>query len=268
MMYISDMLSEMAGYQIEKIYNIILFISLYAWTSLIFPFILIFIAKPIVYLTGLEAPCDFQLCCHNLYHHILKTKIVVVKDAELIEQGFILANHRTLFDGVFDPYMAKATALGRGLAQFMSFGHYFLRAFDHRTLTMNRGKDTRQTIFASFAKHMNSYDSEYTKRIVFFPEGTRQNYKTLKSPDEVKSYLKYGLLKEIYLNKEYPVQLMISSNKEFMHSEHTMSVNFGAKVNVRFSKPIHPNRFKTEQEFYDEIANVWFDCYQTTHEKN
>jgi len=268
MMYISDMLSEMAGYQMSRIYKCIQLVYVYAWSAIIFPLILIFIAKPIVYLTGLEVPCDFQLCAHNLYHHILQPQIVVVKDAELIEKGFILANHRTLFDGIFDPYMAKATVLGRGLAQFMSFGHYFLRAFDNRTLSMRRGKDTRQTIFASFVKHMNSYDSEYTKRILFFPEGTRQKYKTLNSTDEVKSYLKYGLLKEIYLDKRYPVQLMISSNKELIGSEYTLSVNFGVKVNVRFSKPIHPAKFATEQEFYDEIANVWLDCYQTTHKKN
>ncbi len=70
------------------------------------------------------------------------------------------------------------------------------------------------------------------------------------------------------MDKRYPVQLMISSNKEVMHSEYTLSCNFGVKVNVRFSKPIHPSNFATDQDFYDEIANVWFDCYQTTHEKN
>jgi hypothetical protein len=265
MMYIADMLSEMAGYQMKEIYNFVQFVCVYVWSALIFPMILIFIVKPIIYLTGLEAPCDFQLCAHNLYCHVLQTKINIVKDAELIEKGFILANHRTLFDGVFDPYVARATALGRGLAHAASLGHYLLRAFDRRTLAMTRGKDTRQSIFASFVKHMNSYDSEYTKRIVFYPEGMRQSYKSLRSPDEVKSYLKYGLLKEIYLNKEYPVQIMISNNKEFALSEHTLSCQFGVKINTRLSKPIHPRTFATEQEFYDEIAVIWFDCYQTTH---
>jgi hypothetical protein len=265
MMYIADIMSEMGGYQMKRIYKFICLTCLYIWSGMVFPLLLICIAKPIVYLSGFEAPCDFQLCCHNLYCHLLKTKIDVVKDAELIDKGFILANHRTLFDGIFDPYMARGTALGRGLAQAASLGHYLLRLFDHRTLTMQRGKDTRQSIFGRFVKHMNSYDSEYTKRIVFYPEGTRQKYKTLRSVDEVKSYLKYGLLKEIYLNKEYPVQLMISSNKELVISEYTMSANFGVNVNVRFSKPIHPRKFATEQDFYDEIAKVWLDCYQTTH---
>jgi hypothetical protein len=147
----------------------------YVWTAIIFPLILIFIAKPIFYFVGIDIPCDFQLCAHNLYHHLLRTQITVVKDAELIEKGFILANHRSVFDGAFDPYVARASVLARGLAQFVAFGHCFIRTIDNRTLILFRGKDTRQTIFASFVKHINSYDSEYSKRILFYPEGSRQN---------------------------------------------------------------------------------------------
>ena len=248
-----------------RIFNIIQFCSVFAWSALIFPPILIFIAKPLIYLVGLEAPCDFQLCTYNFCYSVMGIQHTIIKDAELIEKGFIIANHRGVFDCIFDPFIAKATILGRFYAHFMSFGHYILRIFDNRNLVMRRGKDTRQTIFNKFIIHMNSYESGYTKRILFFPEGTRQKYKTLKSTDEVKSYLKYGLLKEIYLNKQYPVQIMISNNKELVVSEFNMSCNFGVKMNTRISKPIYPHKFLTEQDFYDEIANVWLDCYTTTH---
>ena len=251
--------------QLYRVYKCTQILVVYTWSAVIFPFLLIFIAKPIVFLTGIEAPCDFQICAHNFCYTIMRINQTIVKDTELIEKGFILANHRGAFDCIIDPYVAEASILGRFYAHFMSFGHYILRVLDHRNLVMRRGKDTRTTIFQKFITHMNSYDSPYSKRILFFPEGTRQNYTSLKTTDEVKSYLKYGLLKEIYLNKEYPVQIMISNNKELVCSERNFCVNFGVKVNTRFSKPIHPNKFATEQEFYDEIANVWLDCYRTTH---
>lgn len=261
------MLSEMAGYQMREIYKFIQFCFVYVWSALIFPTILIFFAKPIIYFMGLEAPCDFQLCAHNFVYTVMGVQHTIVKDSPLIEKGFIIANHRGAFDCIIDPYVAESSILGRVYAHVISVGHYFLRAFDNRNLVMRRGKDTRHTIFEKMIAHMNSYNSPYTKRVLFFPEGTRQKYNSLKSPDEAKSYLKYGLLKEIYLNKEYPVQIMISSNKELVVSEHSLSCHFGVQVNTRISNPIYPLKFATEQEFYDEIANKWFDCYQTTHYK-
>ena len=90
-------------------------------------------------------------------------------------------------------------------------------------------------------------------------------YTHLASSDEVKTYLKYGILKCIYEDKAYPVQLQISNDKEIVLCEKTLVVNHGTRVHTHRSKSIHPKDFKTEAEFYDEIAKIWYECWVKIH---
>lgn len=193
---------------------------------------------------------------------ICNIKQTITKDEALIEKGFILANHRSWADFLLDQYSARASIMGRRMGFVAAFGAALLGYVDNRNVMFIRGKDNRRDIYEKCVKHIQK--TEF-KRIVLFAEGTRLSYTMLNSVDDVKSYLKYGLLKEIYNDKRFPVQIMISSNKENVLNEKKFTVNYGVKVNTHISKSIHPNDYKTEMEFYDEIAKEWYESWKKTH---
>ena len=160
---------------------------------------------------------------------------------------------------ILDSYLSKSTTIGRGLAFVANSVYGLLTLLEGRGIILYRGTDTRQT----------TYEKCKTKkgRVLFYPEGTRQKYTSLAGVDELKSYLKFGLLKSIYEDGANPVQLLISNNKELALNEKKFTVAFNVEINTRLSKPIHPADFATEGEFFDEIARVWYDCYVSTHTK-
>ena len=193
----------------------------------------------------------------------LKLKQRISCDESLIEQGYILANHRSWFDFCFDTTMSKASVLGRREAFWAIYFCSWLAYLDNRIISFTRGKETRQELFSRIKEHMNH--TEY-KRILFWPEGTRLKHTHLKSAEDAKSYLKFGLLKCIYEDKQFPVQLQISNNKELVFDEKRLHIQYGVSVNTHRSKSIHAKDFATEDLFYDEIAKVWYECWKITHE--
>ncbi len=183
----------------------------------------------------------------------LKINHIFIKENEYIERGFILANHRSLTDIVLDSTLAQCTIICRYYAFFMLLFmniYYYLQI---GLIIINRSKNTRSDIFCKMLKH---------KKVLFFPEGTRLRYTTLESPNEVKKYLKYGILKEIYYYKKLPVQLQISSNKELVIDEKKMTITHGVTIKTHLSVPIYPADYQTEQEFYDSIANHWYKAWK------
>jgi hypothetical protein len=205
---------------------------------------------------------DAQQYMEKILYNVAQIKHKITYDNRLIKKGFVLANHRSWTDFCIDSYTAKASILGRKLAFCAVFGVTSINHLSNRNVMFTRGKDTRRDIYDKCVKHIQK--SDY-KRVVFFPEGTRMTYTTLNSVDEVKSYLKYGLLKEIYYDKRFPVQIMISNNKEIVFNEKTMTINYGVQVNTHISKPIWPKDFQTETEFFDAIANQWYESWKKTH---
>jgi 1-acyl-sn-glycerol-3-phosphate acyltransferase len=101
--------------------------------------------------------------------------------------------------------------------------------------------------------------------VLFFPEGTRLRHNVIESVDHVKQLLRYGLLKEIYYHQLLPVQIQMSSNKEMVIDERKFKINKNVIVKTHLSKPIYPADYKTEQEFYDAIANQWYNSWIITH---
>jgi hypothetical protein len=228
------------------------FIFHYIWAAIILPIGCI-IMKPF---TGQQyADKISKYICFDL----LKIKNNYTKDAELIDQGFILANHRCALDFFLDSYLSQSTTIGRGMAFVANLVYGLLCLMEGRGIVLYRGTDTRQTTYAKCKTRGG--------RVLFYPEGTRQKYTTLASADELKGYLKFGLLKSIYEDGVNPVQIQISNNKDVALSEKRMSLAFNVEINTRLSKPIHPADFSTDEEFFDEIARVWYDCYTSTHEK-
>lgn len=205
---------------------------------------------------------DLQTYMTYIVTKILRIKQRVSADAPFIEQGYILANHRSWTDFVFEPMMSQSTVVARKEAFWAVWFSYCLGYLDNRVISFTRGAETRQDLFSRIKMHMGI--TKY-KRILFFPEGTRLKYTQLNSPDDVKQYLKYGILKCIYEDKQFPVQLQISNNKELVLDEKRLHIQYGVHINTHLSKPIHPKDYATEQLFYDEIAYVWYECWKITH---
>jgi hypothetical protein len=205
---------------------------------------------------------DFQRFMTYCMCNVLQVKQRISSDAQLIEQGYILANHRSWTDFVFDTMISRGTIIGRREAFWAMGFSACLGYLDKRIISFTRGAETRQELFSRIRQHM---DITKYKRILFFPEGTRLKYTQLRSADDVKTYLKYGMLKCIYEDKQFPVQLQISNNKELVLDEKRMHIQYGMPINTHRSKPIYPNDYATEQLFYDEIAAVWYECWKITH---
>ena len=196
----------------------------------------------------------------HLVFNGLKTKLNLTSDEPLVETGYILANHRSWFDFAFDPFIADSAAIGRRLALNAVFWCTMLGYPENRIFSFIRGKETRGELFRRIKKHF-----ELRGRILFWPEGTRLKYTHLSSKEDVKTYLKYGLLKEIYYDKTYPVQLQISNNKEVAMDEKKFRIQRGVTINTHRTKSIHPKDYLVEADFYDAIADEWYKAWKITH---
>jgi hypothetical protein len=231
------------------------FLWFYLWNVIIFPFFIVF-TKPFNNWTF-----------HTYIDHVVTNQCdirhTLTADEPLIPCGYILANHRSWTDLILDPCIAKSSIVGRGMAVIAMNFAACLGILDGVLFILIRGKETRQELFNRVKAHIEQHKT--IKRMLFCPEGTRMKYKKLESADELKTYLKYGLLKSIYEDKSYPVQLQISNNKEFVIDEKKWILNRGISVHTHHSKAIYPKDFNTEAEFYDEIARVWYECYLKTH---
>ena len=232
------------------------FLFAYLWSWVIVPFSFV-VLRPFVQL-------DYQMNIRHFIYTILGIQHKITGE-KLIDEGFILGNHRCYLDAMIDPYVGETTTINRGLVILGAPFAVLLTYIDNRIILINRSKDKRDNVYSRCVSHINKYKH---KRIMFYPEGTRNNYTTLSSREELKSYIKFGLLKSIYEDKRYPVQLLISNNKEKAFNEKKFSANYGVNIHTKISNAIHPKDYATEVEFFDEIVRVWYDCYVETHSHN
>ena len=229
------------------------FIGAYLWSWVIVPFTFVLV-RPFVCF-------DFQTNAKHFLYHVLGIQHTITGE-KLIDEGFMLGNHRGFIDVMIDAYIANSTNIARAMTIVAGPFIQLIAYADNRTIIINRGKDNRHDVYSRCVYHLNHCSR---KRISFYPEGTRNKYTSLSSCEELKSYIKFGLLKSIYENKRYPVQMIISNNKEMAFNERRLSANYGVKIHTVISAPIHPKDFATDVEFFDEIVRVWFDCYKTSH---
>ena len=159
--------------------------------------------------------------------------------------------------------MTKSAVVGRKEAFWVVTFFYLLGWFDNRFVKFSRGETSREVLFKKIKNHFKHYP-----RILFYPEGTRSNYKTLNSINEVKSKIKLGLLKSIYQDKVFPVQIYISSNKEKVFSAKSFSAETNVKINSFLSKEIHPKDFDTFEEFINEICLQWLKLWNLAYPTN
>ncbi len=201
---------------------------------------------------------DFDSICY-LFKCIMNFSFECVTNNEIIEKGFILCNHKTWADFGIDQYYSKSCIVGRRLAFFACPSSIF-SYLDNRAIAIDRRNDSH-TIFKKIISHY----SRYSDRLLIYPEGTRQNYKILLNKDDLKKYLKYGLLKRIYEYKSLPVQCFITANKDLVFNEKTRKCSRDICLKNAVSEPIFPCNYNCFEDFIDAICYEWFNCYELTH---
>lgn len=236
------------------------FILYYIFCGIVFP-LFIFFLKPIGPIVNVDF--NYQFCCWFLFNYIYRVNFNDILTEPLIENGYILCNHRSFFDMAVDTYRTKSSVVGRHLAAISGLFASALAIYDNRCINFSRGKLNRAQLFSFVNEQLKK--TKY-KRVVMYPEGTRLRYKTLQSPIEIKSKLRFGLLKSIY-EKKMPVQIFISSNKEFIMDETTFIVRRNCNVNTALSKMIDANKYDDFDKYIDHICNVWFDLWKITHQE-
>ena len=188
----------------------------------------------------------------------LGVKIVYINNQKRLEQGFFLANHRSFTDFFIDTILSESTVISRHLATACVLPGAILSMIDGRFISINRNK-SRDEIFNVVKAHLQE-NRYYSKRILFFPEGTRKSHTHLDSVE----MLKPGLLKSIYEYKKMPIQLQITKNKECVLNERKVEAHYGVTVYTSFSKPIYPENYTTFDDFYKHICSAWFEQFNET----
>lgn len=209
-------------------------------------------------------PTFWEINAKFLIKVLLGTSQITTRDGELIKKGFILCNHRSLFDLPYDSYMMEASSVGRINSIVLSNLAGILAFLDERVIPIIRGRTNRNQLMQKSIAHMDK-PGIFNKRVLFYPEGTRMNYKYLHSKEHILLYLKPGFLKSIYEHKTLPVQLYISANKDYPMNLKKMSTKYGVPIISHLSGPIYPSNFNTFDEFFTEVGRVWYASWVKTH---
>jgi hypothetical protein len=241
-------------------------------------YLLVFVLIPLVgtiycaarVLAGLPTDELADTYAYFSMYHILGIEHTITNDAELIESGFCISNHRCFLDCLIEPYLSKSSIIIRGMSIAVV---PFVVLFTYLTnvmLMINRGVDHRDAVYARCAEFLTASkdlpQNNYQRRITFYPEGSRMSYTELESVDDLRSKLKFGLLRSIYEAKQYPVQIVISNNKDTVIAEKWLMAQYGIKIRSVISKAIHPKDYLTMEAFFDDIVVTWYDCYRRTHD--
>lgn len=241
-------------------FNILYFIIFYLYFMWLLPLFIILL-RPFSKLLGIEI--DGQLMS-KIFYKVMSIKQEIIKKEDLIEKGFIFSNHRCWADFAIDNYTMDSSPLGRYLA-FIMMGFWTVNGMiDNRSIMFARGKANRKYIYDLCKKNMEK-EGYYNKRTLLYPEGTRMNYKILESKEDIKSKLKMGLIKEIYQRNEFPIQLIITSNKENVLNEKKLTLKRNVTIKSAISKSIHPKDFNCFDNFVDKICQEWFHLWNLTH---
>lgn len=198
-----------------------------------------------------------EIITQNILDHF-NSNIIYMNNNKIIDNGFILANHRCSFDFIFDPHISKSSIIGRYKAVFCTFFLSLLGIIENRVIPMQKNFG-REYIFDITKKHLQKDSSnEYNKRITFYPEGSRLNHTKIQN---FQNCIKPGLLKSIYEYNKKSVQIIITKNKEKVYNEFNMEVNYNVDLPIYISNEIKPSEFNSFEEFYEFICREWYKIF-------
>jgi 1-acyl-sn-glycerol-3-phosphate acyltransferase len=186
--------------------------------------------------------------------------------ASVAQRGtIILANHRSWCDFAVDNHITHASCISRMSVQYAMLLAGALSICEQRVIRFHRGQTSKEDLYARVSTHMRRPPSPRSNCVLLYPEGTRRRHVRLSSVDECKATLKPGLLWMIYQKGQYPVQVVISSNKERALDERAWTIRLGVAIRTYAGTVLHPKDFASFDEFMDAIATQWLEAWTATH---
>jgi 1-acyl-sn-glycerol-3-phosphate acyltransferase len=240
-------------YQLFSAFYIISYIII---CGIIVPTVIIPISGIMRYIFNLQTKYSNSVFYVFLYMFRVKYKLY---GNSLLDKGFILANHRSFTDSLYDPGVTNSAVCGRLAGYLILPMQFILGLIEKRTILINRNRDRNEN-FKNIINHLELPNNYYSNRILFFPEGTRKSYSSLERY-ECEKILKPGLLKSIYEYKKLPVQLLISSSKEDIINEKKLKVGFNKMIKTFISSPIYPKDYSSFNEFFTKICDEWYNSH-------
>jgi hypothetical protein len=244
---------------IKKIY----IICALATTFVIIPGIL----SPLVLLHQIfhiEQSSYLNWCCRLFMRLFNASHVYHTQSHPFIEKGILLANHRSWTDVSCETYYGKSSLVGLNYAYAIQCFYGFIGYIENRFIPISVS-DKRHNVFNRILYYINTLS---IPRVTYYPEGERLHHQHIKDETDAKTYIKPGLLKSIYEYNKYPVQIMITNNKEKLLNEKTLTCKFGLTLTSYISQPIQPSDYKTFEEFYDAIAKEWYISWYKVYIKS
>lgn len=190
-----------------------------------------------------------------LIKDVLNVTYSVLNINKKIDDGIIIANHKSGFDNIYDSHVTDSALLGDKNIIYYHAIYYILQYFHRAIILFDKQKTNRHDAYKRMVDYKNKHN---INRMLFYPEGTRIR-KSYESKQDISNTIKYGLLKSIYEKKEYCVQLFISKNKEFPFKNYSKNPIFVQSI---YGEPIFPKDFETFEDFTAEIIEQWFTILQ------
>ena len=159
-----------------------------------------------------------------------------------------LCNHRSVSDGYIDGYITSDSApLARILTIVPNPFGTILPYILNKTFIFNRNVKDR-TVLQTQIKHFMKNNS-----IFAYPEGHRQQTD--------KSYpFKFGIVRMAY-RLNFPVQIIMTKNKEKVLSIQLGTFGFGVSCRVTVDRVMHPCNFKNIDDWCVSIEKRWYEVW-------
>ena len=187
-----------------------------------------------------------------MINNVFQVRFEILNPREKIEKGIFISNHNSGFDNMYDSFLTDATLLARSNVKYYHGLYYVIqKMYDMIYLFDNKSLNRHET-YIEIDNHMNKTG----KNIIYYPEGTRVRT-PYNNVDELKSKIKYGLLKSIYENKKYKVQLFLSTNKNAPFNGKK------EKIISTYSKSFDSNDYDSFKTYSDDILKNWFEIIST-----
>jgi len=219
------------------------------------------LASLVLLLMGVDVPHG-QICEHLL--RILGTRFLTSPRSSAIvddtrQPVIFLCNHRSWGDFWVDTALLGGTsfvarqAVACAIPCSAAWGWlrgwlwFFQRGAKH--------KEGSTKWMANFLQR--SHTGFPSKGVVLYPEGTRSLL-----PNG--SQLKFGSLAAIH-SLGWPVQVVISTNKEHVMAERRLKLGFGTQCSTAVSSPLSPHDFASRDAFISAVNATWQSTWREAY---
>lgn len=161
----------------------------------------------------------WDICSYFFIDVILGIHNTMIYKSDIIDRGYILVNDRSDIDIIFNTYTLKGVVLGKSWLNLFSMG--IIGVLEERIIFCKKLNDL-------IRKMEKQEGDDYGNRIIIYG---KQN----------------SLLKDIYENGKYPIQIYLSKGK--------------LRICSILSEPIYPGDYRKYNEFIDKIETDWEKNY-------